>query len=85
MSRPLVLFSPRWWRLLWLIVKTRKERGPLPGRDFMTGDDPVTCRLCGKITSVAMIAHHLVTEHGIDPDDIANALIVDHTEEEESP
>ena len=52
---------------------------PLP---FATGDDPATCALCGHETSVAMIAHHLVTEHDIDPDDIANAPIIDTTNEE---
>jgi hypothetical protein len=45
-------------------------------RDFATGDDPAYCALCGKETSIAMLAHHLVTEHDIDPEDIANAPIV---------
>jgi hypothetical protein len=45
-----------------------------------TGDDPVLCYLCGKDTSAAMIAHHLITEHDIAPEDIANAPIVDSTE-----
>lgn len=44
--------------------------------DRATGDDPVLCHLCGRNTSVAMIGHHLVSEHGLDPDDIANAPVV---------
>lgn len=43
---------------------------------FATGDDPVLCHLCGKDTSIAMIAHHLMTEHDIDPDEIANAPVI---------
>lgn len=53
-----------------------------PGRDFATGDDPVLCHLCGKDTSVAMIVHHLETEHGIDPEDIANAPVVDRSSDD---
>lgn len=49
--------------------------------DRYTGDDPALCHLCGKDTSVAMIAYHLVHEHGIDPEDIANAPIIDGTDE----
>lgn len=44
-----------------------------------TGDDPVYCGLCGAAKSVATIAHHLVTEHGVDPADIAGADIRDET------
>jgi hypothetical protein len=50
-----------------------------PGRDFATPDDPATCGICGKETSIAMIARHLITEHDIDPDDIADAEIIDAT------
>ena len=48
--------------------------------DFATGDDPVLCHLCGKDTSVAMIAYHLFAAHGIDPDEWADAEVVDLTE-----
>jgi hypothetical protein len=51
-------------------------------QEIVTGDDPVLCHLCGKDTSIAMIAHHLATEHDIDPDEIANAEIVDATDED---
>lgn len=44
-----------------------------------TGDDPVLCHLCGRDFSVATIVEHLTREHEIDPDDIANAPIVDST------
>ena len=47
----------------------------IPGRDFPTGDDPVTCNLCGKETSLAMIVSHLAFEHSVDPDDIADAPV----------
>jgi hypothetical protein len=49
------------------------------GRDFATGDDPVLCHLCGKDTSIAMISYHLFAAHGIDPDEIADAPIIDET------
>lgn len=45
--------------------------------EIVTGDDPVTCHLCGKETSVAMIARHLHDEHGIAYEDIADAEIID--------
>ena len=48
--------------------------------DFATGDDPVLCHLCGKDTSLAMIAYHLFAAHGIDPDEVAAAPTVDLTE-----
>lgn len=51
--------------------------------DRVTGDDPVHCELCGKDTSLAMAAHHLATEHGIDPEDIANAPVFDASELED--
>jgi hypothetical protein len=44
---------------------------------YGTGDDAAFCGLCGKETSVAMIAQHLVDEHGIDPETIRTARIVD--------
>lgn len=47
----------------------------LPGRDFSTPDDPAHCALCGKETSVAMIAIHLIEEHGYSAEEIANAPI----------
>lgn len=43
-----------------------------------TGDDSVFCGLCGKETSLVMIARHLKDEHGIDPD-WENVPIVDGT------
>lgn len=52
-------------------------------KDRPTPDDPVMCGLCGKETSVAMIAWHLEHEHDIDPDDIANAPIYDRTEDDD--
>ena len=48
----------------------------LPGRDFSTPDDPVLCHLCGNHTSLAMLAHHLETEHGLDPADLLDAEVV---------
>lgn len=51
--------------------------------DHATGDDPVLCHLCGKDMSLAMIVYHLEHEHGIDPDEIANAPIVSAPEENE--
>jgi hypothetical protein len=48
-----------------------------------TGDDNAYCNLCNKTTSVVMIGHHLITEHGIDPEDIAFAEVVDLTDEED--
>lgn len=50
-------------------------------KDRATPDDPVTCGLCGKETSLAMIVIHLANEHGIDPQEIADAPVVDRTEE----
>ena len=50
--------------------------------DFATGDDRVLCHLCGKDTSVVMIGYHLFAAHGIDPDEIADAPIVDRTDED---
>lgn len=44
-----------------------------------TGDDTAYCGICGKETSVAMIGRHLIEEHGIDPDDLANAPVLDLT------
>jgi len=44
-----------------------------------TGDDPVLCHLCGGDFSIASIADHLIREHDIDPDDIANAEVRDST------
>lgn len=44
-----------------------------------TGDDPVLCHLCGQDFSVATITDHLVRDHDIDPDDIANAPTRDNT------
>lgn len=51
----------------------------------MPGDDAVACGICSKVTSLAMIAHHLVNEHGIDPEEIANAPVYDMTEFEQEP
>lgn len=51
----------------------------IAGRAEGTGDDPVLCHLCGRDFSVATIARHLVDDHGIDPEDIANAEVVDST------
>jgi len=48
-------------------------------REQFTPDDSVTCGLCGKETSVAMIARHLEDEHDIDPDEIADAPVIDRT------
>jgi hypothetical protein len=44
--------------------------------DRATPDDPAVCYLCGHETSVAMIAVHLEREHGITPEEIANAPIL---------
>lgn len=52
-------------------------------KEIFTPDDPVTCGLCNKETSVAMIVYHLEKEHGIDPKEIADAPVVDRTELEE--
>jgi hypothetical protein len=52
-------------------------------KDRATPDDPVTCGICGRETSVAMIAAHLEREHGVDPREIADAPVVDLTEGEE--
>jgi len=51
----------------------------LTGTAEGTGDDPALCHLCGKDLSVATIVDHLVREHDIDPDDIANAEVRDST------
>lgn len=51
----------------------------LPVGEDVSGDSPATCGLCGKETSVAMIAKHLEDEHGIDPREIADAPVVDNT------
>jgi hypothetical protein len=56
--------------------------GLLEGAAEGTGDDPVLCHLCGKDVSVATIADHLVAEHDIDPEAIANAPVIDMTEDE---
>jgi hypothetical protein len=54
--------------------------------DRATPDDSVFCQLCEPPheTSIAMMSAHLVEVHGLDPDDIANAPIVDLTEEDEA-
>lgn len=51
----------------------------------MPGDDPVLCGLCDKSTSVAMIARHLIEEHGLDPEEIANAPVYDMTPFQSEP
>lgn len=48
--------------------------------DRATPDDPATCGLCGHKTSIAMIATHLGLEHGIDPQEIADAEVLDGTD-----
>lgn len=53
-------------------------------KEIFTPDDPVMCGLCDKETSVAMIVIHLRDEHGIEPEEIANAPILDETEAEEA-
>lgn len=55
----------------------------MPGLQMtVTGDDSVFCQLCAPPheTSIAMIATHLVEVHGVDPQDIADAEIVDYTD-----
>lgn len=47
------------------------------------GDDYVHCALCGRDTSLAMLATHLETEHDIPRSAIADAPIIDRTEDEE--
>ena len=45
----------------------------------VTPDDSCYCNLCDppKETSLAMLPYHLEHEHGIDPDDIASAPILE--------
>lgn len=43
--------------------------------DQATGDDSCYCGICGKETSIAMIGLHLIEEHDVDPDDLANAPV----------
>jgi len=50
-------------------------------KDRVTPDDPITCRICGHETSLAMIVIHLVNEHDIDPAEIASAPVIDRTGE----
>jgi hypothetical protein len=52
------------------------------GGDTFTPDDSVYCHLCDPPheTSAAMIARHLEAVHGVDPQAIANAPIVDRTD-----
>lgn len=47
-----------------------------------TPDDSVFCQLCDPPheTSVAMIVLHLAEVHGIDPDEIAYAPVLDATD-----
>jgi hypothetical protein len=51
----------------------------------MPGDDTVMCGLCDKVTSVAMISYHLITEHGFDRYEIESAPVYDMTEFEQLP
>jgi hypothetical protein len=45
--------------------------------DGATGDDAAFCNLCGRETSLAMLAVHLAEEHGIDPRELADAPVFD--------
>lgn len=60
----------------WAEIEREIEERVAPPLDFATPDDSAYCGVCGKETSLAMIARHLVDEHDIDPEDIANAPIV---------
>lgn len=48
-------------------------------KDSVSPDDSVICGLCGHETSIAMIVRHLDVEHGVDPEDISNAEVIDAT------
>lgn len=37
------------------------------------------CGICGHESSIAMIVHHLATEHDVDPQEIADAEVIDWT------
>lgn len=56
--------------------------GPL---EFVTPDDACWCRLCDPPyeTSLAMIGLHLSDIHGIDPQDIVEAEVLDFTDPRE--
>lgn len=53
MSRPPVLFSPRWWRIAWLIVREaidarRQTTCPMCG--WVLGTNPTSCGECATHT-----------------------------------
>lgn len=47
MSKPPILFSPRWWRTLWLITKEFK-RGVDKGRELRARLDEIEGRTHGR-------------------------------------
>jgi hypothetical protein len=52
----------------------KRDLIPNGGTDAATGDDSVTCGICGHETSVAMLQQHLVDKHGFDPEKLAEEL-----------
>ena len=70
--------------IVWMKMDVRDTRVPEEAMtpEPVTGDDSVHCRLCGKETSVAMIVHHLEHAHGISPQQIIDAPIVDDADED---